>query len=207
MSTTIVIFLASAAAVVGIALGYYLRLIISLGRRGSMELEIKKMETEAEEKAKKVVLEAEHKAAETLKQLREETKEKEDKLKTAEERLQKREDTLDQRQKDLDGEVESLKAKITEIRDIKERADKLITDRTAALEKAAKLSETEAKDELVKEIEHKYSDDLLIRMQKLETNNEEKIEARAKDILATAIQRLGNSVTADVFSTSINIPS
>ncbi|MBX4209388.1 ribonuclease Y [Candidatus Parcubacteria bacterium] len=207
MSITIVIFLASAAGLVGIALGYYLRLIISLGKRGSMELEIKKMEMNAEEEAKKIVLSAESKAAETLRQMRQEAKEKEDKLKAAEERLLKREDSIDARQKDLDAEVESLKTKISEIREVKERADALLTERNAALERAAGLSETEAKEALVKDIESKYSNDLLARMQKLETANQDKIESRAKDILSTAIQRLGNAVTADVFSTSVHIPS
>ena len=207
MSLKLVTFLASIAGLVGIALGYYLRLIISLGKRGSMELEIKKMEMTAKEAANKVVLEAEQKATETLKQLREEAKEKEDKLKAAEERLLKREDTLDTRQKDIDLEVENLKGKVSEIKSIKDKADALLAERDAALGSVAKLSETEAKEALIKDVEEKYSDDLVVRMQKLETANQEKLELRAKDILSTAIQRLGNSVTADVFSTSVNIPS
>lgn len=207
MSSTIVILLASAAGLAGIALGYYLRLIISLGKRGSMELEIKQMEMDAQESAKKIVLAAEEKAAETLKQLREETKEKEDKIKSTEERLIKREDALDGRQKDLDDEVEGLKGKINEIKAIKEKADSLLIERNTTLERIANLSEKEAREELIKDIEHKYSDDLIARIQKLETSNQDKIESRAKDILATAIQRLGNSVTADVFSTSVPIAS
>ena len=83
MSLKIVILLASIAGLVGIALGYYLRLIISLGKRGSMELEIKKMEVGAQEEAKKIILQAEHKAAETLKESRETAKEKEEKQEVA----------------------------------------------------------------------------------------------------------------------------
>jgi hypothetical protein len=37
----------------GLALGYYLRVIISLGKKGSMELEIKEMLLTAREDAKK----------------------------------------------------------------------------------------------------------------------------------------------------------
>jgi ribonucrease Y len=207
MSLKIVILLASVAGLVGIALGYYLRLVISLGKRGSMELEIKKMEVEAQEKAKKIVLEAEQKAAETLKQLREEAREKEDKIKAQEERLIKKEDALEKKQADLDSEVESIKMKVTEIKSIKERADKLLNDRETALEKAARLSSEEAKAELIRSIEGKYGDDLVVRMQKLEMSNQEKIESRAKEILATAIHRLGNAVTSDVFSTTITIPN
>lgn len=207
MSLKIVILLASIAGLVGIALGYYLRLIISLGKRGSMELEIKKMEVDAQEEAKKIILQAEHKAAETLKESRETAKEKEEKLKATEERLIKKEDLLEKRQADLDSEVESIKSKAVEIRAIKEKADKLLTERTEVLEKTARLTTTEAKDELVKDIEKKYGDDLVVRMQKLEMSNQEKIESRAKDILATAIHRLGNAVTADIFSTTVAIPS
>jgi ribonuclease Y len=205
MSHILAIILASLAGLVGILLGYYLRLIISLGKRGSMELEIKERELKAQEAAKKILLEAEEKAAETLKEIRKEAKEKEEKLKSAEERVMKKEDAVETRQKDLDSEVESLKKKIGEIKDMKERADKLLADREIALETTARLSEKDARNELIKNTEAKYGEDLVVRMQKLEIMNQEKIENRAKEILTTAIQRLGNSVTADVFSTSVTI--
>lgn len=207
MSLKIVTLIAILAGFAGAGVGYYLRLIISLGKRGSMELEIKKMEMDAQEEAKKIVLSAEQKAAETLQAMRQESKEREDKLKVLEERLIKKEDTLEGRQKDIDNEVESLKEKIGEIKEIKERADKMLTERTATLERTARLSEQEAKEELIKQAEKKYGEDLVVRMQKMENNNEDKIEKRAKEILSSAIQRLGNSVTADVFSTSVPIAS
>ncbi len=207
MSLKLFIVLASIAGLAGIAIGYYLRLIISLGKRGSMELEIKQMQFEAEEEAKRIILEAEHKATETMQELRKEAKEREEKLKATEERLIKKEDTLEKRQADIDSEIEGLKQKITEIKDIKERADKLLTERTQGLERVSRLSETEAREELLSEVARKYEEDLLVRMQKLETANEDRLESRAKDILATAIQRLGNSVTSDIFSTTLHIPS
>ncbi len=207
MSLKIVILLASIAGLVGIALGYYLRLIISLGKRGSMELEIKKMEMTAQEEAKKIVLEAEEKAAETMRLLREDVKEKEEKLKVTEDRLIKKEDLLDKRQADLDSEVESIKSKVVEIKAIREKADKLLSDREAALEAVAKMSRDQVKDELIKETERKYGEDLVQRMQKLEMSNEEKMEARAKEILATAIHRLGNAVPNDIFTTTVTITS
>ena len=53
MTLKTVAVLLSVAGLVGIALGYYLRLIISLGKKGSMELEIKEMLLTAKEEAKK----------------------------------------------------------------------------------------------------------------------------------------------------------
>jgi len=199
--------LASLVGLVGIAVGYYLRLIISLGKRGSMELEIKQMQFEAEEESKRIILNAEQKAAETIQELRKESKEREDKIKTTEDRLIKKEDLLDRRQSDIDSEVENLKNKALEIREIKDRADKILEERKLGLERISRLSETEARDELMKEAEIKYAEDLVVRMQKLETGNEEKLESKARDIMTTAIQRLGNSVASDIFSTTVHIPS
>ncbi|PJE74508.1 MAG: ribonuclease Y [Candidatus Taylorbacteria bacterium CG10_big_fil_rev_8_21_14_0_10_41_48] len=207
MSLKIVILLASLVGLVGIAVGYYLRLIISLGKRGSMELEIKQMQFEAEEESKRIILNAEQKAAETIQELRKESKEREDKIKTTEDRLIKKEDLLDRRQSDIDSEVENLKNKALEIREIKDRADKILEERKLGLERISRLSETEARDELMKEAEIKYAEDLVVRMQKLETGNEEKLESKARDIMTTAIQRLGNSVASDIFSTTVHIPS
>ena len=207
MSLQIVILLAGGAGLLGIALGYFLRLIISLGKKGSMELEIKGMMLQAKEEAKKIVLEAENKAVETLKEIKAEAKEKEDASKIVEARLIKKEDLLDQRQTDIDKEVENIKKKILEIKEIRERAEKVESEKLGELQKIANLSVEEAKEEILKATEKKYEEDILVRIKKLELFGEEKYEAKAKEILTTAIQRLGNSVASDVMSTIVNIPS
>lgn len=165
------------------------------------------MELEAKEKAKKTVLEAEHKAAEILQESRKEGKEREEKLEATEERLIKKEDMLDKRQGDLDKEVDSIKSKANEIREIKDRADKLITEREKALEALSGMSVDDAKTKLIKETENRYAEDLVVRMRKLENGNHEQLDSRAKSILATAIQRFSGSVTADIFTSSVAIPS
>ena len=204
MSLTTVILLAGVAGLVGIAIGYYLRLIISLGKRGSMELEIKGMMLQAKEEAKKIVLEAENKAVESLKEIKNEAKEKEDAAKIVEARLIKKEDLLDQRQIDIDKEVENIKKKIVEIKEIRDRSEKIESEKLGELQKIANLSVEEAKEEILKSTEKKYEEDILARIKKLELFGEEKYEAKAKEILTTAIQRLGNSVASDVMSTIVN---
>lgn len=207
MSLKIVVLLASLAGVAGIVLGYYLRLIISLGKRGSMELEIKEMMLKAREEAKKITEGAESKADETLSAARSEIKEREEKLKKSEDRVIKKEDTLDQRQVDIDKEVENIKTKIAEVKKVKEKVDALEAGKQSELEKIARLGEAEAKAELIKTVEKKYEEDLLVRMQKLEKFGEEQLEKKAQGILSAAIQRLGNSVSADVLTTMVTIPN
>jgi ribonucrease Y len=202
----IAVFLAI-AGLVGIAVGYYLRLIISLGKKGSMELEIKEMLLAAKEEAKRITADAELKAKERLEEAKKEIKEKEDTIKQTESRLIKKEDFLDKRQSDIDKEVELVKQRVAEIKAIREKADKLEQDRLQALEKISQLTAEEAKRELILLIEKQSEQDLLVRMNKLEAQGEEMLEKRAKDILAISIQRLASSVASDVMSTIVEIPS
>ncbi len=207
MSLKLVIMYGSIAGAIGIALGYYLRLIISLGKKGSMELELKQMELQAQEKSKKILIEAENKASETLKEVRSEMREKEEKLKKAEERVINKEDIVEKRQSELDKEVVALKGKITEIKEKKDKVDAMELKKQGELERVAGLSREEAKNELLKAIEKNAENDLLVRMQKLEQTGEEKLEARAKEIITSAVHRLGNSVSSDIFTSSVNIPN
>ena len=207
MSVKLVVLLGSAAGVVGLALGYYLRLIISLGKKGSMELKVKEMELAAREEAKKITVRAEEEAAKVLHEARHELKEREEKSKKTEERLIKKEDLLDKRQGDIDKEVEGIKEKIAEVRRVKDRVDQMEEGKRTELEKIARLTTDEAKEQLFANLEKRYEEDLLARTQKLEKSGEERLERRAQEILTTAIQRLGNSVSSDVLTTLVNIPS
>jgi ribonuclease Y len=165
------------------------------------------MELHAKEEAKKIIEEATVKAEELAKETRNEFKEKEEKLKKTEDRLIKKEEFLDKRQVDIDKEIEQVKEKVAEIKIIREKAESLEKQKAVELQRIAGLSEEQAKDMLMKEIERKAEEDVVVRMQKLESGSNEKIENRAKEILTTSIQRLANSVSSEVFSTTVAIPS
>ena len=207
MSLKLVALLLSLAGVLGIAIGYYLRYLITLGKKGSMELEIKEMLLAAKEEAKKITADAETKSVGLLNAANSEIKEKDAKIRQAEDRLIKKEDLLDKRQQDLDKEVDLIKKKADEIRAIKEKADKLEADRLAALEKAAGLSAADAKAEIIKVLEKQNEQDFLVRMQKMENQGEEMLDQKARDILAVSIQRLASSVASDFMSSTVEIPS
>ncbi|MCK5059540.1 MAG: ribonuclease Y [Candidatus Pacebacteria bacterium] len=207
MSLKIALLFAISAALLGVAFGYFLRWMISLGNRGSTELKVKQMLLEAKDEATKTVAGAEKKAEETLKEVRIEVKEKEDQLKKTEGRLIKKEEFLDKRQLDTDKEIEGVKEKVAEIKTIRERTEDLKLQKETELEKVAGITKDEAKKELLSVVEKQTAEDLMIRMQKLETLGKESLERKAKEILTTSIQRLANSVSSDIMTTTVAIPS
>jgi len=206
-NTLIVILLGVGVLLLGVGIGYYLRLIIALGKRRSIEIDIKQMMVGAKEEAQKITEEAKRKSEEKLKEEKEEEKKREQEFKDTEKRLIKKDELLDARQADINKEVENIKSKVEEIKKIQEKVSLIETEKKVELEKIAKLTENEAKEELLKDIEKKYSEDILIKIQKLENSNEEKLDLRAKDILATSIQRLAVSTASDFMTTTVAIPN
>jgi ribonucrease Y len=206
MSLTAII-ISGLALLVGVGVGYYLRLIISLGKRGSMELEIKQMMLGAKEESQKIVEEAKKRAEEVLIESQKEAKKKEEEWDETKHRLIKKEELLDARQLEIDKEVENIKIKVEEVKKVKERVEGMQAEKEKELEKISHLSAEDAREVLFKNIEGKYEEDLLVRMQKMETSNAEKLDRRAKDILAASINRLASSTASEMMTTSVNIPN
>jgi ribonucrease Y len=207
MELIIILIIAIASGVVGIAVGWFLRFIIALGQRGSMEIEIKEMMLGAREEAEKIKIEATHEAEEILKESKEEIKKEEDRLEKTEDRLINKENLLDKRQIDLDKEAEDLKYKNDEIEAIKNELDDLSIAKRKELEKITELKSEEAKEILIQEIQKMYEEDLNVRIQKLEISNKEKLDKKAQEIITSSIQRLAVSLPADVFTSTVDLPN
>ena len=191
----------------GVGVGYYLRLVVALGKRRSIEIDIKQMTVAAKEEAQKITDEAKERAEKKLAEVREEEKKTEQEFKETEKRLIKKDEFLDARQVEIDKEVDNIKAKIEEVKKTQEKVTKIEEEKRIELERVAKLTEEEAKTELLSDIEKKYEEDLLVRMVKLESSNEEKLDRRAKDILTTSIQRLASSTASELMTTVVTIPN
>jgi len=205
MNLTIILSIVGVA--LGAFIGYYLRLVISLGKKGSMELEIKQITLAAKEDAQKIIDQAKKKAEAHKEELDKEAKKKEEEWKQTENRLIKKDELLDARQVEIDHEVEKIKLKVEEIKKIKERVDGMEEEKEKELEKVSRLSVDEAKELLFKNIEDRYEEDLLVRTQKMETLNAEKLDRRAKDILSSTINRLASSTANEMMTTLVNIPN
>ena len=172
-----------------------------------MELDIKQMELSSKEEAQRILSEAETQAEEIIQKTQREFKEREERTKKTEDRLVKKEEFLDKRALDLDKEAEYVKKKAVETLSLREKTEALVEARQIELSKVAGLSHSEAKKELLRTVQKEAEEDLLIHMQRLETEGEERLQARAKEILSTAIQRLAMSTASAMMGTTVSLPS
>lgn len=207
MATSTLLLLLGGVGIAGVAFGYVLRVLIALGTKGSMELEIKQMELDAKEEAQKIIEAAEKEAEQQAQKKLAEVKGEEKELKEREQRITTREEKLDEKTATVDRDLEALKQKAEEVREIKRRADELVAKRTDELAKVADMNVDDAKKELLERVEREHKDTIMQRLQKLEVTGKEQLEEKAREILTTAIHRIGNAMPADVLSTKVELPN
>lgn len=207
MDFTTVIAIGVASGIFGLIAGYTIRWAITLGKKGSVELEVKQLLLSAKEDAQKILQEAEKKTERYTEELRRKDEEKEKEWRKTEERLIKKEEHLDKRQVDIEKEMENFRMKAEEVKTIKTEIEERKKGIELELERVAGLSQEEAKETLMRKIEERFEEDFRVRIQKLEREGVERLDRRSKDILATSIQRLAASTAGDTMTTSVTIPN
>lgn len=207
MTSFLPILVTGALVLAGIGVGYFLRQIITLGRKESVELKIKQLLLDAKAKSQVTIEEANKKAELILEEAKREEKAALVQVRKLEERLLGKEEVLERRRMETEKQTQDLQEKIAKIRKIQQDVEKLEAQKREEIIKISGLSEEEAKQELFKEIEKKYEEDILTRLQKIETSAQEEIERKARDMIIGAIQRLASSTASEVTTTTVSIPS
>ena len=122
-------------------------------------------------------------------------------------RLEQRENSFSQKLLDLQEKQQKLYDKVTEVQEIKEKIKTIKEEQEQKLEELAKLSKDDAKNILLKNIEDKCAEDLMVRINKLENDSEDAINEKAKDFLALAMQRMVSAYTVELTTTTVDLPN
>jgi ribonuclease Y len=191
----------------GTGLGYYLRYLHALSRRTSVELETKEKLLAAESRAIEIVEHAEAKADALTTEAKQNSRALAEKLEQKEQHLLKREELLDGRQIDIDSQKEALQSKVAEIKSIKARLDERQGEFEQTLAAIAGLSKEEAYQRIVADVARERAEDLRAHLEKLDRLGTEHVEAKAQNILLAAIHRVGNTLSPDLMTAHVEIPS
>ena len=198
---------AVSALLPGLLIGYLLRHLVASRSVSSAESKAEGLLTEAKSQSQDILLEAKNKALLTLEEAKKEEKERRDQVQKIENLLTNKEVELEQKSKELHSEKENLKTKAGELVVIKTDLEAARQKQLKELERVAGLDRQEAKAELMAKTEEEYKDDFYKRINKLEQEQKEELERRAKEILTLAIQRYSGSHIADITTTVVSLPS
>jgi len=195
------------AIFIGFAAGYIIRQLLASRRINLAESKAQSLLAESKSKAQEILLEANNKSLKILEESKKEEKERHAQLSRIESLLTKKESELEEKGKELVSEKENLKSKASEIITIKSQLEEGRERQVKELERITGLNKDAALSELVKNVEEEYKDDLYKRMLKLERENKEELEKKAREILTLAVQRYSGSHIADSMTTVVSLPS
>jgi len=166
-----------------------------------------KIVNEARMKEKELLLKAQDKAIKVIEESKREESRRRNEIQQMQKRLEQRENSFSQKLLELQDKQQKLYDKVTEVQEIKEKIKSIQEEQSAKLEEVSRLSREEAKNLLIKEVEEKTAEDLMVRIKKLEQESEDKIEEKSRDLLASAMQRMVSTYTVELTTTTIDLPN
>lgn len=157
--------------------------------------------------AKEKTLAARADADEELAQLRKSLSVREQKLDRRDEQLTQQEDALRKQQRGLESSQTRLAAQMKSISDQRVMLERTIKEQLTVLEKASGLSREEATEQLMRsletDLEHERGSVLIKHKKRLG----EVVNAQAREILLTAIQRYSSAYTAESTTSTVDVPT
>jgi ribonuclease Y len=206
------------AVAIALPAGYAVARIIDRVRETSALGKINEIAAQAKREAENILKDSELKAKDELFKKREEFNREIEKARSEvrdqERRLEKREDVLDQKheaQLKKDRVLDAGQRKLAERREHVEKRTKelevLIQQETEKLQEITSLNRDQAEKLLLERLEQELSEEVASRIQKREEQLRLGAEQKAREIIASAIQRYGAAHTADTTVSTVDIPS
>ncbi|MBI2013543.1 MAG: ribonuclease Y [Candidatus Colwellbacteria bacterium] len=193
------LLLAALGLGVGLAVGYFVR----QGLSGKL----KEAELKAKQEAQNLILEAQKKAVSVIEEAKSEEKERKAALDKHEVRLVSKEELLLKKEGELDSDKTKLSNAMEALKKEREELLKSKEETAEKLSKIAGLTQQEAKDRLIKEIEDRHKEELTGALFKLMHERKAEIEKKAQEIMTTAVQRMARTQVSDITTSAFTLPS
>lgn len=161
----------------------------------------------AETKLKEKELEAKNKALEIMDEAKKEEQAMRRQLEKHEQRLMGKEDAVEKKSAELDQLKVQYKEKEDQIKVQEEKVESLYKEQEEKLAQITNLSQEEARQMLLDNLERDYKDDLVSHYKKIAEEIKEESTKEAKDILVRAIQKYASDVTSESTQTIVQLPS
>lgn len=191
----------------GVGIGYFARQFLASKKATNAESRAQQILNDGKSQAQDIILEAKNTALKSLEESKKEEKERSAQLSRIEGLLIRKETELEQKSKELAQEKEQLKNKAGEIVVLRTQVEETRAKQITELERVSGLTRDTAKAELVSKIEEDAKDELYRKIHKLDLDNKEEIEKKAREIVTLAVQRYAGSHISDSMTTVVSLPS
>ena len=199
------------AAVAAFFLGIYYRKRVAEKEISSAEEEARRIINDAiksaEGRKREAMLEAKEEIMKQRSEYEKEVKERRSDLQRQENRLQQKEENLDRKTDALEKKEEAIAAKIVALDKENEEIRLLKRSQTEMLERISGFTEEEAKKYLIDQVESEVTHETAMKIREIETRAKDEADARAREIVATAIQRCAADHVSEITVSVVPLPN
>ncbi len=192
---------------IGIGVGYVLRRRSAQHSLQQAEEDARQLLTEAETRSRELELESKEEALKLRNEAEADIREWRSELSRTENRLSQREENLDRKAEGVDSRETALRERSDALRASEEEVAELRAEQERAIERVSALSREEAREQLLAAVEDEIRDEASRRVREMEREAEQTAGARARKVIATAIQRYAGEVTAETTVSVVPIGS
>ena len=205
------IIVAIIAAVISLAIGavagyYYFRYRSRVLLEGA-EQRAERIVADAETKAKETLFQAQDEVIKQKNEAEREIKQRERDLRQEDTLLQRRRTRLDERFEQLDKRERQLSQRQSSLDKRYNQLETLEKERLAELERVANMSQEEAKNLLLQTVEQDARQDMARLIRAVEAEAQEEADRRAREIVTNAIQRIASDQVSEVAVSTVPLPS
>ena len=200
-----------ALPVIGIVLGWIIRWIYARFQLTASEQKAERVKQEAireaEAQKKEILLNAKDELIRERNQQERENRERRADVQRYEAKVNKKEELLDQKAQEFEKAERELADRKAAMGKREEALSKQEEHYRQELERISGLSQSEAKELIIKNLENEARHDAQALINKIEQEAQLTAEKKAKDVLITTIQRIAPETTGDITVATVSLPS
>ncbi len=207
----IIVLAAAVGVIAGCFVGFAYRKKVAEREIGSAEAEATRLINEAirngENRKKEMLLEAKDEIHKSRTDLEKEVKDRRAELTKQERRLEQKETTLDKKTEAFERKEEELSRRLADAAKTQEAAEEAHKQQLTTLEKISGLTQEEAKQFLLRSVEEDVRHDAAMKIKEIEQQLKDEAEEKAREIIATAIQRCAADHAAETTVSVVPLPN
>jgi ribonucrease Y len=196
---------------IGLILGWVIRWLYARFQLSSSEQKadrvIQEAQKEAESKKREALLEAKDKIIRERNQLERETRERRVELQRLERRLMQKEENLEKRLETAESQERSIANRERGLLDREKELDREQEKWTRELERISGLSAAEARKLLIQSLENEALHEAQVKINLIEQEAQVTAERKARDIIVSTIQRIATDVSSEVTVSTVSLPN
>ncbi|WAH35338.1 ribonuclease Y [Alicyclobacillus dauci] len=196
---------------IGLGFGYVARRMMAESKIGTAETRalqiIESAQRDVDARRKEAILEAKEETHRIRQEAEKELRERRNELQRLERRVLQKEESLDRKLETQEQKAEELRKEEQSLQSLKDEIESLRQEQVRELERVSGLTRESARELILNQVERETRHDAAVMVKQIEQEAKRDAERRARDIIASAVQRCAADHASEITVSVVTLPN